>query len=129
MANKSSNPVKKFVSAEYSITNGDSGAAGSVTPKKTSFVPENAIMTDCIIHCNKAVVSSTGTIKVEAGGRELTVDVLSSHALATGAALQPALAASATAIKSAAGGGHIKAKITGTVTAGEVSITVGYIDA
>ena len=44
MANKSFNPVKKFVSAEYSKTNGDSGSAGDVTPKRHLLYQEEQLL-------------------------------------------------------------------------------------
>jgi len=129
MANKSYNPVKKFVSAEYSKTNGDSGSAGNVTPKKTSFIPGGAIITDVVIHCTKAVTSSSGTIKVKAGGREVTGDILSSNALAINSVAQPAFTGSATAQKATENGGTIDVVIGGTINAGDITIHVGYMEA
>tara|TARA_Y100001972_G_C7615279_1_gene308496 strand:- start:11 stop:412 length:402 start_codon:yes stop_codon:yes gene_type:complete len=129
MANKSFNPVKRFVSAEYSKTNGDSGAAGDVTPKKTSFIPGGAIITDVVIHCTKAVTSSSGTIKIKGGGRELTGDILSSNALTINTVAQPAFSSSATAKKATDAGGTIDVVITGTITAGDITIHVGYMEA
>ena len=130
MANKSFNPVKKFVSAEYSKTNGDSGAAGTVTPKKTSFIPGGAIITDVVIHCTKAVTSTgTTTMKVKAGGRESTGDILSSNVLSINTVAQPGLAGSATAVKALEAGGLIDLVITGQVDTGDITIHVGYFEA
>ena len=75
MANKSSNPVKRFVSAEYDFAL-DGGTAGSITPKMTSFVPGGAIITDCVLHVKTAVTSGgSGTLKVVAGGRDVTAAI------------------------------------------------------
>ena len=75
MANKSSNPVKRFVSAEYDFAL-DGGATGSITPKITSFVPGGAIITDCILHVKDAVTSGgSATVKIVAGGRDLTAAI------------------------------------------------------
>ena len=125
MANKSSNPVKRFVSAEYDFAL-DGGTAGSITPKMTSIVPGGSIITDCVLHVKTAVTSGgSGTLKVVAGGRDVTA------AIAKGTLVKNYVAqsiVSPSAVKATEAGAEIKVTVgTADLTAGVVKINIGYI--
>ena len=128
MANKSSNPVKRFVSAEYDFAL-DGGAQGSITPKMTSFVPGGSIITDCVLHVKDAVTSGgSATVKIVAGGRDLTA-AIGKATLVKNYVSNEAFASSATAVKASEAGAEIKITVgTADLTAGIIKITIGYLD-
>lgn len=126
MANKSSNPVKRFVSAEYDFAL-DGGAVSTIVPKMTSYVPGGSIITDVVIHVKDAFTSTAGsaTFKVEAGGRDVTA------AIAKGTLVKNYVAQSIispSAVKATEAGAEIKVTVgTADLTAGVVKINIGYI--
>ena len=129
MANKSSNPVKRFVSAEYDYAL-DGGATGAaIVPKMTSYVPGGSIITDVVLHVKDAFTSTAGaaTFKVEAGGRDVTAAIakgtLVKNYVANNVIVSPA------ALKASEDGAEIKVKIAGAVAdGGIIKITIGYLD-
>ena len=117
--NRSSNPVKHYASAIYDL-GVDLGTQITHTPKQTSIIPDNAIITDMVIETLTVFAGGANTLVVNAGGVAISAatSIANRSVTVPYTTVLPKKATSASAITVTVGAANI--------TSGKCNITVGY---
>tara|TARA_R110000824_G_scaffold79936_1_gene201282 strand:+ start:5266 stop:5646 length:381 start_codon:yes stop_codon:yes gene_type:complete len=121
MSQRSINPEIIYASAVYDVSGGiDLGTQATHIPKRTSYIPNNACIVSVVIDTVTAFVGGANTLKVLAGGEEITAATSIANRSLTVPYVNvlPKKATSDRQIKVTVGAANI--------TAGKCIITVGY---